>query len=90
LVLDALCDRIPDHLRPGGVALIVHSSLIGEMTTVDRLIAAGLDAEVVERHRGPLGPLMREQQRAGRIPADVDEEDVVVVRAVAHPSAGGT
>jgi release factor glutamine methyltransferase len=81
-VLDDLCDRAPDHLRPGGVLLLVHSSLIDEQATVDRLTAAGLRAEVVERHRGPLGPLMREQQAAGTIPADVDEEDVVVVRAV--------
>jgi hypothetical protein len=29
--------------------------------------------------------LMRAQQEAGRIPADVDEEDVVVVRGSAPP-----
>ena len=88
-ILDDLCDRASAHLRPGGVLLVVNSSLIDEQATVDRLVAAGLEAEVVERHRGPLGPLMREQQAAGRIPADVDEEDVVIVRAVAIPSVGG-
>ncbi len=83
-VLDELIDGAPDHLRPGGVVLLVHSSLIGEDETLDRLHQAGLvGVEVVRRHRGPLGPLMREQQDAGTIPSDVDSEDVVIVRAVA-------
>lgn len=80
-VLDAICDGAPRHLRPGGSILLVHSSLIDEAATVVRLHCAGLaEAEVVERHRGPLGPLMREQQRAGTVPADIEEEDVVVIR----------
>jgi release factor glutamine methyltransferase len=83
VVLDEICDRAPAHLRPGGVVLLVHSSLIDEQATVERLRAGGLAAEVAERHRGPLGPLMREQQEAGTVPADVDEEDVVIVRGVA-------
>ncbi len=83
-VLDQLCDEAPAHLRPGGAVLLVHSSLIGDDVTLDRLRAAGLvDVRVLERHRGPIGPLMQEQQRAGNIPADVDEEDVVVIRALA-------
>jgi release factor glutamine methyltransferase len=87
-VLDELCDRAPHHLRTGGAVLLVHSALIGEDATVRRLERAGLEqVEVVARERGPLGPLMREQQRAGRIPADVDEEDVVVVRGFAPRAA---
>ena len=31
----------PEHLRPGGVLLLVHSSLIGEEATLDRLRAGG-------------------------------------------------
>ncbi|MDP1819608.1 MAG: methyltransferase [Acidimicrobiales bacterium] len=84
VVLDQLCDEAPYHLRPGGAILIVHSSLIGEDATVERLRGAGLiDVRVVERHTGPLGPLMREQQEAGTVPSDVDEEDVVIVRGAA-------
>jgi release factor glutamine methyltransferase len=84
LVLDEICDGAPDHLRPGGAILLVHSSLIGEDATIDRLTRAGLaDARVIARDRGPLGPLMREQQRLGTVPAEVDEEDVVVIEAVA-------
>ncbi|GAB2614683.1 HemK2/MTQ2 family protein methyltransferase [Kribbella endophytica] len=82
IILDALCDGAPAHLRPGGVLLLVHSSLIGTDATVERLRAAGLlDVEVRTRTRGPLGPLMRAQQAAGTIPSAIDEEDVVVIRA---------
>jgi release factor glutamine methyltransferase len=82
VVLDEICDGAAAHLRPGGVLLLVHSSLVGEQATLDRLFASGLQPEVVERHRGPLGPLMREQQALGTIPADVEVEDVLVIRAV--------
>jgi release factor glutamine methyltransferase len=84
IVLDAICDEAPAHLTPGGVLLLVHSSLIGTDKTLDRLRQAGLvDVEIRSSVRGPLGPLMKAQQAAGTIPADVDEEDVVIIRAVA-------
>jgi release factor glutamine methyltransferase len=84
LILDALCNEAPTHLRPGGVLLLVHSSLIGIDATLTRLRRAGLvDPEIRACERGPLGPLMRAQQAAGRIPADVQEEDVVIIRAQA-------
>ncbi|WP_433158410.1 HemK2/MTQ2 family protein methyltransferase [Kribbella sp. CA-247076] len=82
LILDELCDAAPAHLRPGGVLLLVHSSIIGIDATFQRLRRAGLvDAEVRACVRGPLGPLMRAQQAAGAIPADLEEEDVVIIRA---------
>jgi release factor glutamine methyltransferase len=84
IVLDALCDQAPAHLRPGGALLLVHSSLIGTDATLQRLRRAGLvDVEVRACERGPLGPLMRAQQAAGTIPPYVHEEDVVVIRATA-------
>jgi release factor glutamine methyltransferase len=65
----------------------VHSSLIGTDASLDRLSRAGLvDVEVLRRERGSLGPLMRAQQATGRIPADITEEDVVVIRACAPRS----
>jgi release factor glutamine methyltransferase len=86
-VLDEICDGAARHLYPGGVLLVVHSSLIDEHVTLARLEAAGLArASVVERHRGPLGPLMRAQQALGTVPAEVTEEDVVIIRAVAPAS----
>ena len=82
IILDELCDQVPAYLRPGGTVLLVHSSLIGIETTMQRLRRAGLvNVEVMTSRRGPLGPLMRAQQAVGRIPADLDEEDVVVIRA---------
>jgi release factor glutamine methyltransferase len=87
LILDALCDGAPAHLRPGGVLLLVHSSLIGTEATLQRLRRAGLvNVEVRACVRGPLGPLMRAQQIAGTIPAEVEEEDVVIIRASVPPA----
>lgn len=85
LVLDEICDRVPDHLRPAGAVLIVHSSLIGETPTIERLEAAGsTDVDVIRRLSGPIGPLMRRQQEAGRVPAGTTMEDLVVIRGRAQ------
>ena len=80
VLLDRICDGAAAHLRPDGVLLVVHSSLIDEKETCARLRATGLTADVIERRRGPLGPLMREQVRRGLLPPDTHEEDVVIVR----------
>ncbi|HEY3561137.1 MAG TPA: methyltransferase [Kribbella sp.] len=88
IVLDALCDGAAAHLRPGGALLVVHSSLIGIDATVARLRRSGLvNVDVLTKVRGPLGPLMREQQALGTICADIEEEDVAIIRASA-PAAG--
>jgi release factor glutamine methyltransferase len=81
VLLDRICEDAPAHLRDGGVLLVVHSSLIGERETCERLRAGGLAAEVIERRRGPIGPLMREQVQRGLLPAGTREEDVVIIRA---------
>jgi release factor glutamine methyltransferase len=87
IVLDAICDGAAAHLRPGGALLVVHSSLIGIERTIERLRRTGLvDVEVTARVRGPLGPLMRAQQKAGTIAADIEEEDVAIIRACAPPA----
>ena len=90
-VLDEIIPGALDHLTPDGVLLTVHSSLIGEARTIEQLDAAGFaTVEVVERCRGPLGPLMKEQQRAGTVAPTAEEEDVLVIRAVApSTSAAG-
>jgi release factor glutamine methyltransferase len=82
IVLDAICDDAPAYLRPGGRVLLVHSSLIGTEATLQRLRDAGLaDVAVLAGRRGPLGPLMRAQQVTGVLPADIDEEEVVIIGA---------
>jgi release factor glutamine methyltransferase len=85
VVVDRICDEAASHLAPGGVALIVHSSVNGEDETLRRLEAAGLDASIAARHRGALGPLFSAQAEAleqrGLLTAGQREEDVVIVRA---------
>jgi release factor glutamine methyltransferase len=83
VVLDRICAEAPRRLRPGGRLLLVQSSLCGTETTVDRLAAGGLEARVVERRRGPLGPLMLAQvedlERRGVLAPGEREEEVVVI-----------
>ena len=70
-LLDRIIDEAPEHLRPGGVLLLTHSTLIGERETLERLRAAGLHAEVVERRRGAARPADAPARPGGRAPADV-------------------
>lgn len=55
LVLDRICSAVPEHLRPGGVALLVHSSLLGVERTLEALRAGGLEVSVAASERGALG-----------------------------------
>ena len=94
VLLDRICDEAPRHLRPGGFVLLVHSEIIGTETTLDRLRAGGLEAEVIARRRGRLGPLMSARVQAleqqGLLAGGQREEEVVVIRgrapaATRHP-----
>jgi len=84
----ALIDRIlaeaPKHLLPGGSLVMVHSSVCGTERTVDRLAGLGLEAEVVDRLRCPLGPLLAarapELMRLGLLEPGLRDEEMVVVR----------
>jgi release factor glutamine methyltransferase len=87
--LDRICIEAPRHLRPGGVLMLVHSTLIGEERTLGLLDDAGLEPEVAERRRGPLGPLMRQRVRDGLLPPDTEEEEVLIIRATAGARARG-
>jgi release factor glutamine methyltransferase len=83
-VLDRICEQAPDHLRPGGVLLVVHSSLLGYERTAELLSRGGLAVDLAAQERGPLGPLM-EGRRAhleatGMLEGGRREEDVLVVR----------
>jgi release factor glutamine methyltransferase len=83
-VLDRIIDAAPRHLRPGGVLLVVHSSVNGEAATLERMRAAGLDGRVAARRHGPLGPLLAARaellEARGLLPAGEREEDLLVVR----------
>ena len=86
-LLDRLCAQAPRHLAPGGVLLVVHSSLCGTDSTLDLLREQGLRADVAVRHHGSLGPLLRaraaELESRDLLAAGQREEEVVVVRAAA-------
>ena len=58
-ILDRICADAPAHLKPGGVLLIVHSEVCGTDTTLSMLDARGLRADIAERQRGTLGPILR-------------------------------
>ena len=85
VILDRIIDEAADHLRPNGVLVLTHSNLIGEQETLERLRANGFSADLTERRRGPLGPLMRRKQQEGAVPAGIAQEDVLIVRAVRCP-----
>jgi release factor glutamine methyltransferase len=91
LLLDRICAEAPSHLRQGGALLLVQSSLCGERETVQRLRAGGLEPEVLERRRGPLGPLLRERAQQledrGLLERGVREEELLVLRALS-PARG--
>jgi release factor glutamine methyltransferase len=88
IVLDRLIAEAPDHLRPGGTLLLVHSELCGTEATLERLRAAALHPRVVTRHRGPLGPLMRDRadhlRARGVLASGQTEEEVVVIAGAAQ------
>jgi release factor glutamine methyltransferase len=83
-LLDRICARAPEHLEPGGVLLVVHSSLLGYERTAGLLADGGLDADLAAQERGPLGPLMNGRrahlEAAGLLDPGQREEDVLVVR----------
>jgi release factor glutamine methyltransferase len=82
--LDRICAEVADHLTPRGVLLLVHSSVCGERDTLDALWSRGLEAAVVFRHRGPLGPLLRARVdwlHAQGMLLPGEEEEVLIFRA---------
>ena len=94
VLLDRIIAEAPAHLRPGGFVLLVHSSIIGTERTLEGLAAGGLEAEVVARRRGPLGPLMSSRvhllRERGLLGQEDHDEEVVVVRGRAIASGAAS
>jgi release factor glutamine methyltransferase len=86
-LLDRICAEAPSHLHPGGFLLLVHSSVCGLEPTIGALERAGLAVEVLERRRGPLGPLVSGRapllEARGILAPGEREEDTMVVKAAA-------
>jgi release factor glutamine methyltransferase len=90
-LLDRICARAGEHLNPGGALLLTHSSVCGELQTLDALSAQGLQTSVIFRHRGPLGPRLRARAgwlRERGLLLDDDEEELLVIRAIASRRGG--
>jgi release factor glutamine methyltransferase len=89
--LDRICAQVGEYLTPGGVLLLVHSSVCGERETLEALRERGLQPDVVFRHRGPLGPTLTARidylREAGMLLPE-DQEDVIIVRAIGSRAAG--
>ena len=87
VLLDRLIDSAPDHLAPGGLLLVTHSSIVGEAATRDRMRSAGLDSAVVERRSGALGPLLAarapELEAKGLLARGERREDLLVLAGAA-------
>ena len=81
--LDKICAEAHEHLLPGGVLLLVHSSICGEEQTRSALEGQDLAVSVLAREHGPLGPLV--QTRAGMLRErgllESNEEEMLVFRA---------
>ena len=79
-LLDPLCEQVARHLRPGGSFFLVHSEVCGIDRTIEQLQREGLQTDIVARHRGPLGPLLRERVEemwaSGALAPGSMEEDV--------------
>jgi release factor glutamine methyltransferase len=84
LFVDRLIDAAPDHLRPGGTLLLVHSSVNGTEESLERLERAGLGPELAASHHGPLGPVLTSRaplmEQRGLITPGQRDEEIVVVR----------
>jgi release factor glutamine methyltransferase len=83
-VLDRICAQAPAHLASGGVLLVVHSEICDVGATLAAFAAAGLEADVPSRRRGPLGSLLRARREAvesqGLLARGQRAEEVAVLR----------
>lgn len=85
-LLDRIAAEAPAAMLPGGLLLLIQSSLTGVPATLERLRDGGLeDVAVAARRRGPLGPLLTarapELERRGLLPGGRREEELVAIRA---------
>jgi release factor glutamine methyltransferase len=83
VLLDRICADAGAYLNAGGVVMVVHSQLIGLEPTIAALERSGLKVDVLERRRGPLGPLLTARapllEARGLLAPGQREEEIVVV-----------
>jgi release factor glutamine methyltransferase len=85
LVLDPLCEAVPQLLDTGGTLLVVQSEFAGPRETLGALASVGLDAEIVARRWIPFGPVLMSRaewlEETGRLDPGRREEELLVIRA---------
>jgi release factor glutamine methyltransferase len=91
MVLDRFCAQAAGMLNPGGVVLLVQSSLADADRSAEMLAHKGLDVTEIGRHDGPLGPIAAAREAFLRetacLPADGEAvESLVVLRGERLPA----
>lgn len=85
LVLDPLCEAVPDLLADRGSLLLVQSEFADPRLTLAALSSAGLDAEIVAWQWIPFGPVLTSRawwlEETDRLDPGRREEELLVVRA---------
>jgi release factor glutamine methyltransferase len=85
LVLDPLCEAVPDLLADGGSLLLVQSEFADPRRTLAALSSAGLDAGVIAWQWIPFGPVLNARaewlEETGRLDPGRREEELLVIRA---------
>jgi release factor glutamine methyltransferase len=85
LVLDPVCEAVPQLLGHGGTLLLVQSEFAEPRETLGALACAGLDAEVIARQWIPFGPVLSSRaewlEETGRLEPGRREEELLVIRA---------
>ncbi|MET7289593.1 HemK2/MTQ2 family protein methyltransferase [Streptomyces sp. NPDC005573] len=84
-LLDRICRLVPSLLAPGGVLLVVQSSLAGVDLSLEELRRAGLRARVVGSRTQRFGPVMAARtgwfEHAGLAGRRERSEELFVIRA---------
>lgn len=89
-LIERICRQARAHLKPGGVLLLLQSSISDDRTTADDLRSRGFEVTVAARHRGPLGALGRARATTLRergLLLEEDGEEIVILRARAVSAA---
>jgi release factor glutamine methyltransferase len=85
LVLDPLCEAVPELLAARGSLLLVQSEFAEPRRTLAALSNAGLDAEVIARQWIPFGPVLSSRaswlEETDRLDPGRREEELLVIRA---------
>jgi release factor glutamine methyltransferase len=82
LVLDPLCEAVPDLLADRGSLLLVQSEFADPRRTLAALSSAGLDAEIVAWQWIPFGPMLTSRawwlEETDRLDPGREEEQLVI------------